>query len=230
MTNVISLSERRTSVDEIFDHLRTQIEALQLKPGEKISEAEIAARFGVSRQPVRDAFNRLANIDLLIIRPQRATKVRRFSKRSIEKARFIRLSIEKEVLGRAARFCTSQDGKILHAALKEQDKTVISDDFNAFKALDYDFHKLICQVGQCDYAYEVICEQKAKIDRLCILAQKMNQRLSDLVSDHRAIAEAVICNDAGSAIKTGIMHLSRLDEVIKLIELNNANYFEESSN
>ena len=48
-------SDRRTAVDEIFDHLRAEIDALRLRPGDRISEAEIAARFGVSRQPVRDA-------------------------------------------------------------------------------------------------------------------------------------------------------------------------------
>ena len=84
------LSERRTSVDDIFDYLHDEILSLRLRPGDKISEAEIASRFGVSRQPVRDAFSRLANLDLLLIRPQRATEVRRFSSREIEKSSFIR--------------------------------------------------------------------------------------------------------------------------------------------
>ena len=95
-------SDRRTAVDEIFDHLRAEIDALRLRPGDRISEAEIAARFGVSRQPVRDAFTRLANLDLLLIRPQRATEVKRFSAREIEKSRFVRAAVEAEVLRRAA--------------------------------------------------------------------------------------------------------------------------------
>ena len=80
-------TERRTSVDDVFDALHEQISTLELKPGDRISEAEIAAQFGVSRQPVRDAFSRLANLDLLLIRPQRSTEVRRFSMRQIEKAK-----------------------------------------------------------------------------------------------------------------------------------------------
>jgi len=87
MAHVTAQMARRTSVDEVFDHLRDQILSLELKPGDLISEAEIAARFGLSRQPVRDAFSRLANLDMLLIRPQRATEVRRFSMRQIEKTR-----------------------------------------------------------------------------------------------------------------------------------------------
>ncbi|MEL7082726.1 MAG: GntR family transcriptional regulator, partial [Pseudomonadota bacterium] len=102
MVQASAIGERRTSVDDIFDHLHEQISTLQLRPGDRISEAEIATQFGVSRQPVRDAFSRLANLELLLIRPQRATEVRRFSMRNIEKARFIRAAIEKEVLFRAA--------------------------------------------------------------------------------------------------------------------------------
>ena len=74
-------TDRRTTVDEIFDHLFDEISSLRLRPGDRISEADIAAQFGVSRQPVRDAFTRLANLDLLLIRPQRATEVKRFSSR-----------------------------------------------------------------------------------------------------------------------------------------------------
>lgn len=54
MTNIAPNRDRRTSVDVVFDHLYDEISSLNLLPGDKISEAEIAARFGVSRQPVRD--------------------------------------------------------------------------------------------------------------------------------------------------------------------------------
>ena len=93
MAKSIRLTERRTSVDEVFDYLHDQIAALDLLPGDKISEADMAARFGISRQPVRDAFSRLANLDLLLIRPQRATEVKRFSMRWIMSftRRFVKL-------------------------------------------------------------------------------------------------------------------------------------------
>ena len=72
--------ERMTSSEVVFKTLYEQITRLELLPGTKISETEIAKTFGFSRQPVREAFTRLANLNLLLVRPQRATMVRPFSR------------------------------------------------------------------------------------------------------------------------------------------------------
>ena len=226
MANASPLTERRTSVDDVFDYLQEQIASLELKPGDRISEAEIAAQFGVSRQPVRDAFSRLANLDLLLIRPQRATEVRRFSMRTIEKARFVRAAIEKEVLLRAASLCDAVGAKRLDASLELQDQSITSGRYEDFGRLDYDFHRILCGIANTDYAYDVILEEKAKVDRLCMLGLKKEQRLPDLVADHLAIANAVKAHDTEAAIASGMAHLSRLDETIDRIRATNASYFE----
>lgn len=228
MPQANAYSERRTTVDDVFDYLHRQISTLQLKPGDRISEAEIAAQFGVSRQPVRDAFSRLANLDLLLIRPQRATEVRRFSMREIEKARFVRAAVEKEVLLRAAIRCDVAGASRLDDALARQDAAVAATDIEAFGPLDYEFHEILCEIGGVDYAFDVIMAEKAKVDRLCILGISKEQRIPDLVEDHRAIAQAVISHDAKTAIAVGEKHLSRLDETIQRITASNANYFERS--
>lgn len=228
MVKTAPQSERRTSVDEVFDYLNEQISTLQLKPGDRISEADIAARFGVSRQPVRDAFSRLANLDLLLIRPQRATEVRRFSMREIEKARFVRAAIEKEVIARAAVHCDEEGAEMLDAALKLQDAVVAAGDVEGFGQLDYEFHEKLCAVARAEYAFDVILEEKAKVDRLCMLSLAKEQRMPELVADHREIADAIKAHDAETAIAAGMKHLARLDETIEQITDTNANYFERS--
>ncbi|MCC1491798.1 GntR family transcriptional regulator [Cognatishimia sp. F0-27] len=228
MVRTLALSERRTSVDDIFDALHEQIVTLQLKPGDRISEADIAAQFGVSRQPVRDAFSRLANLDLLLIRPQRATEVRRFSMRQIEKSRFIRAAIETEVLRRSAAQCDDTGAEMLNAALDAQEAAVAASDVETFGTLDYEFHKTLCVIGGVEYAYDVILEEKAKVDRLCMLGLEKEQRMPELVEDHRAIAHAVVNHDTDAAIAAGMKHLSRLDATIERISATNANYFERA--
>ncbi|AXI48182.1 GntR family transcriptional regulator [Sulfitobacter sp. SK012] len=226
MANAGRVTERRTSVDEVFAYLHEQILSLGLLPGDKISEADMAARFGISRQPVRDAFSRLANLDLLLIRPQRATEVKRFSMREIEKSRFVRAAVEREVLRRACVLCDADGAALLDASLKAQDKAVQARDVDGFGTLDYEFHKAICEIAQADFVFDVIMTEKAKVDRLCRLALSKEQRLPDLLSDHQRIADAIKAHDADLAVEVGKFHLSRLDETIVRITETNANYFE----
>ena len=70
---------RRTTTDAVYEKLHEEIVTLEILPGTKLSEAEVARRFGVSRQPVRNAFTKLGNDELLLLRPQKTTKVRGFS-------------------------------------------------------------------------------------------------------------------------------------------------------
>lgn len=50
---------RRERGSGVFNTLREMAISCQLKPGERLSEIELAARLGVSRTPVREALNRL---------------------------------------------------------------------------------------------------------------------------------------------------------------------------
>ena len=70
---------RPTMAKRIAETLRDAIVTLELKPGDAISESDIAARLGVSRQPVREAFIQLSEQGLLRVRPQRSTEVVRIS-------------------------------------------------------------------------------------------------------------------------------------------------------
>lgn len=225
MAQATHVGVRRTSVDDIFDYLHEEITALRLKPGDKISEADIATQFGVSRQPVRDAFNRLATLDLLLIRPQRATEVKRFSMREIVKSRFVRAAVEREVLRCAAEQSDTKASVALDKALAQQEAAVRAKDIDRFNALDYDFHKTLCQIAQADFAFDVIMAEKSKVDRLCTLSLSKGDRMPELVEDHRAIASAVANHDPDAAIKAGMLHLSRLDETIDQISRTNADYF-----
>ncbi|MCJ7874442.1 GntR family transcriptional regulator, partial [Phaeobacter sp. J2-8] len=63
----------KSATEQVFDALYEAVISLQLTPGTKVSEIEVAKQLGVSRQPVRDAFFRLSNLGFLAIRPQRAT-------------------------------------------------------------------------------------------------------------------------------------------------------------
>jgi len=226
MAQVQRIGDRRTSVDIVFDALYEEIVSLKLLPGDKLSEADVASRFGVSRQPVRDAFSRLENLDLLLIRPQKATEIKRFSFAAIEKSRFVRAAVESEVLRRAADACDEQGAALLDASLSKQQEAVEQNKHDTFGTLDYNFHKTLCAIAGVDFAFDVIASEKAKVDRLCVLSLSKERRMSQLLDDHVAIAQSVKDGDAEGAVEVGLVHLSRLDATIEAIRMKNENYFD----
>ena len=68
---------RPSVADQVFAELHRQVLSLELPPGARISEVDIAKALGVSRQPVRDAFYRMSKMGFLVIRPQRTAMKQR---------------------------------------------------------------------------------------------------------------------------------------------------------
>lgn len=229
MARVTQLKDRRSSVDQIVDYLYGEITSMRLLPGTRISETEIATHFGVSRQPVRDAFNRLENMDLIRIRPKKATEVKKFSMAAIEKSRFVRAAIEAAALRCAAQECDEAGGYQLDACIALQKKAQAEVDHQAFAQLDYDFHKMLCEIGKVAFAFDLIKAEKEKLDRLCLLGLAKEDRMARLIKDHEDIVRAVKAGQVHEAVEIGMLHLTRLDDTIQAIRVNSSAYFETDS-
>jgi DNA-binding GntR family transcriptional regulator len=220
------IEKRRTSADIVFEQIYDQIITLGLMPGEKISEAEVAERFGISRQPVRDAFNRLDNLQLIQIQPQRATMVKKFSLQGIAAARFVRLALEVEILKVATAKWSDDHAAAFQKNLEAQDDAVEQLDHVAFHGLDEDFHRLIAEVADAGFAFDLVLEKKAQVDRICVLSLKDGEGMRALVEDHRRIYDLIRSRDAAGAENTLRLHLSRIESTIEKIHGQHADYFE----
>lgn len=227
MQKMVQTIERRTTIDAVYDHLQDEIASLRLLPGAKLSEAEIARQFGVSRQPVRDAFTRLENKGLLLIRPQRATVVRGFSMKQIANARYIRVAVELEVLRSACEIWDDARAAKLRENIDEQTAVVSKGHSAAFHKLDYLFHKMICGLAGHPLAFETIEECKQSVDRLCVLSLDRRDEAATLVQDHEDIALALEKRDAAGAAVAARRHFARLDKTIDEIHIEHAEYFDD---
>ncbi|RVI35555.1 GntR family transcriptional regulator, partial [Sinorhizobium meliloti] len=87
---------------QVYRILREQIIQAELAPGARISEAEIARSLSISRQPVREAFIKLAEEGLVQVLPQRGTYVTRISTASVMDVRFVREAIEADIVRQVA--------------------------------------------------------------------------------------------------------------------------------
>ncbi len=217
---------RRTTTDAVYETLHDEIASLEILPGTKLSETEVARRFGVSRQPVRNAFTKLGNEELLVIRPQKATEVRRFSRDRIELARLVRLAVELEIVHRAVPIWDETCQEKLAENLVSQEQAISDGDLPAFHALDYDFHKLIYVLGGNPLAFEVMLECKKKVDRLCILSLENDSEAKSVLDDHREIAAGLKSGDVERAQQSVRKHLSRLDQTVDYIHKTHPEFFD----
>ncbi len=226
--NQNSLSQiRRTTSDALFDKIRNDINKMRLVPGTKLTEAEVAKSYDVSRQPVREAFIRLDNLSLLEIRPQKATIVRRMSKSAIEQARFVRASVEIEVARRACQTTDKSGIESIKLILEQQANSLKNSDLAEFHSLDHDFHKQICLIADCEFAVEIIGSCKAKVDRLCMLSLTNEQESHDIYDDHVNIVKYLTNKDEVNLVQAIRNHLSRLDSTIELVQSQHSSYFED---
>lgn len=225
MEDVPLLSDRQTAADQVFAALYDRIAALILEPGTRISETQVASEFGVSRQPVREAFNRLGAAGLLRIRPQRGTQVQKISRSGIEAARFVRLAIELEVLREASRHWTADLAPGFAAVLRDQAAAARDMDHKAFHGLDEEFHRLLTMAARQPQAFDVIRKNKAPVDRLCVLSLKNADEMATLVVDHQRILDAVSSADTKAAQAALRHHLSRLTATINAVSARHQTYF-----
>ena len=96
--NVKKRDGSETGREYVLRILKENIVMLELEPGSRISENELAAEIGVSRTPVREALIELSKSKIVEIYPQRGSYVSRIDWGLVEEAQFMRVTLEKAVI------------------------------------------------------------------------------------------------------------------------------------
>jgi DNA-binding GntR family transcriptional regulator len=221
----IDMQPRPTATDQVFYELYRQVLSLELPPGTKMSEVDVAKAMGVSRQPVRDAFYRLSKLGFLQIRPQRATTVSLISARAVMQARFIRSAVEMETARAAATMLKDADLQVLKSLLDAQDAAILAKDKAEFHKLDDQFHREICVRAGLGFAWELISENKGHMDRVRMLSLEFAVR--GAWEDHVEIYEALSSHDPDRASAAMRDHLTRILSQINRIQEAHMTLFEE---
>ena len=216
-----------TATQQVFDALYAAIVTLRLRPGTKLSEAEIARQMNVSRQPVRDAFFRLSKLGFLDIRPQRGTLVTKIEARAVLDAAFVRTALEVECCKLVARRATPADIRALRDCLTAQQEAAGGADPHRFHALDEDFHRLLCQISGQAHVWDLILEQKAHMDRVRFLTLSGN-RPRDVIAEHAALVEAIASGDPAGAEDRIRSHLGTIRTDLPRVRSSHPECFDEA--
>ena len=215
-----------TTTDQVFRSLYGAVISLQLPPGTKVSEVEVAKQFDVSRQPVRDAFFRLSKLGFLAIRPQRATLVTRISARAVMDAVFVRNALESECVMRACRQRSDRDLADLNDGIARQRLALGAANAGEFHALDDAFHLCLCRIAGHAHVWDIIQEQKAHMDRVRYLTLSEERRRS-VIAEHEAIVAAIETQDDAAARRLVRDHIGGINTVLARIRAEHEDYFED---
>ena len=126
----------RTS--HVLDTLKSAIISGRLAPGQALVETELAAQFGVSKTPVREALKSLEGTGLVVIRPYTGAKVRVFTEADAIAIYDMRLLLEPEAVRRSLASGTSLD-----AAADALERARSASDGSERSIANRDFHRAL---------------------------------------------------------------------------------------
>jgi DNA-binding GntR family transcriptional regulator len=203
---------------------------MRVMPGEMLSEQEIAQHFGVSRQPVREAFIKLAEAGLVRVLPQRGTLVVKISVNAVEDARFVREAIECALARRAAAAIGEDRKKLepLLSLLEAQEEVATKRDAEPFFQLDEDFHRMLAAIAGRPSAWRIVEDVKAQMDRVRFLDMSEAQPMAMVIKQHRAILEAMGKADPDAAERAMRVHLSQIEKTLPILARRFPELFEPS--
>jgi DNA-binding GntR family transcriptional regulator len=217
------VSPQETAAKRVERAVRKAIVTLALKPGASLSEKELAERYGVSRQPVREAFISLARAEFVEIQHRRGTFVVKISAEKIRQARFVRESLEVAVVRVAAKAFDADVRDRIESVLIAQEALSDSGAHYQFQRADESFHRLLAEGAGYPMAWDVIDDIKAHLDRVCHLTLPNATPL--LVRQHRAIINAIDAHDLQAAEVAMHNHLEEILRALPEIEAQFADLF-----
>jgi DNA-binding GntR family transcriptional regulator len=218
-----------TASARIYSDLRSELVSLQRRPGEAISEAEIALSYGVSRTPVREAILKLSDEGLLEIFPQSGIFVSRIPMAALPEAIIVRKALEETTAQLAAEFATASQVLALHAILQRQREAHAANDRDAFHHADEAFHASIADVAGHPGIWTLIQQVKVHVDRYRRLTLPQQGRIARAIEEHEAILGAIEAHDPARARIAMQTHLERLLGDISATRSINPEFFDLQS-
>lgn len=221
-----ALSFQQSTPLQLFEFIRDEIIAMELLPGEMVSETILAAKFGVSRTPVRAALAKLESLGLVDIRPQRGTFITKLSMHQILEARFLREALEVAV---ACHLAENRSAELLHqcqAIIGQQIEAAKNHDALAFIKLDDDFHAALSNATGFPRVAQVVEAEKAHMDRVRNLSLvELTGQYEHVIKQHKAILSGIRLRSTEKAKKAMEAHMKDVYNILKIAPKKHPEYF-----
>jgi len=209
MLEILKRYPKENAREFVIRVLNHNIIYLNLKPGQQVSESEIASLLDVSRTPVREAFIELSKASLVEIYPQKGTYISKIDLDLVEESRFARSILEKAVIKLACGLITEDYLMFLEDNVRLQELAVKRRDYKELLILDNKFHEIIFKACKKELTFNLIRSMMSHFDRIRIL----NFAVMDMqrtVNDHKNILKTIKERNEKKAEELMEEHLTRV--------------------
>ena len=194
-----------TQSNQLAQQLEEMIFSGQLRPGEKIEEAMIAAQFGVSRTPVREAIQRLVATGMVEVRRRKGTIVTQLTMPRL--IGMIEMMAEMDILAArlAARRATPEERDHLRGIL-ERARSSVGDQL-AYTRLNREFHWALYAATHNHYLEDVALRTWKVLQPYRNFRLDQPARRKSSLAEHESIYEAIRTSDGDLAAQKMASHV-----------------------
>jgi len=194
-----------------YDRLKDAIQHADLDPGRPLSETRLSQLLGISRTPVGEALQQLAQEGLVEVIPGRAVTVAAPSVQSVLDVVHMRLLLEPESVRLAADILSADDvEKLREIVLRMEDACANGNRVDWSKA-DTVFHEILTAACPNRMLGETVVQMRNRTHHLANIDLHTNPaRLAECTLEHRDIVERIASKDpdgAGDAVRHHIEQL-----------------------
>lgn len=200
----------------VYLSLRQRIVEMNMLPGVRIIERDLADELGISRTPVHEAVQRLAEEGLVEVIPRSGTFVARIPLEGLDEAMMVRNALESAIIEKAAARSTPEGLALLRGILEQQAAAIAASDFRAFHRSDEMFHSTLAELSGYPGVWPIIQQAKTQVDRYRQLTLPLQGRMDGVLDEHRAVVDAIATGDAVKAVQAMRDHL---DHVLPVLEV-----------
>jgi DNA-binding GntR family transcriptional regulator len=207
----IGVDTARTRREVAYERIKDALRHAGLEPGEPLSEVGLSKLLGISRTPVREALQQLAQEGLVQVIPGRAVTVASRSLKDVLDVVHMRSLLEPELARLVAERATPQQIKQLETSITQMEQALAVDDYSGWSKADMLFHDTMHQACPNPLLGETILLLRNRVHHLANTDSRHNPaRLAACTAEHRSVVDAVANHDADKAERAMREHLVQL--------------------
>lgn len=198
--------------DVAYTRIKDAIRHGALQPGEPLSEVRLSRMLGISRTPVREALQQLAQEGMVQVIPGRAVTVAAPSIEDSLNAIHVRLILEPAVVRLAADAITTPEIEALQQTMAVMEAAVAQEDRVGWSNADTRWHEIISAACPNRLLGELTLQIRNRVSFIAVDVKTSPERLAVCTAEHRAIVEAIARRDGADAEAAMRHHINMLWE------------------